>query len=85
MVFIYFSLCFILVVVICYSEYKRYSGDYGTKVPPLPIPNREVKLRHADGTAQVGEAVFKEEWNPPQVETYCGGFFCLYMCLLMSK
>ena len=34
---------------------KRYSGDYGTKVPPLPIPNREVKLRHADGTAQVGE------------------------------
>ena len=35
--------------------YMRYSGDYGTKVPPLPIPNREVKLRHADGTAQVGE------------------------------
>ena len=35
--------------------YERYSGDYSTKVPPLPIPNREVKLRHADGTAQVGE------------------------------
>ena len=34
---------------------STYSGDYGTKVPPLPIPNREVKLRHADGTAQVGE------------------------------
>ena len=38
-----------------YCLYMRYSGDYGTKVPPLPIPNREVKLRHADGTAQVGE------------------------------
>ena len=36
-------------------EKKRNSGDYSTKVPPLPIPNREVKLRHADGTAQVGE------------------------------
>ena len=28
-----------------------YSGDYSTEVPPLPIPNREVKLSHADGTA----------------------------------
>ena len=34
---------------------RSYSGGYGAKVPPLPIPNREVKLRHADGTAQVGE------------------------------
>ena len=28
-----------------------YSGDYSTGVPPLPIPNREVKPGHADGTA----------------------------------
>ena len=27
------------------------SGGYSTRVPPLPIPNREVKPRHADGTA----------------------------------
>ncbi len=26
-------------------------GGYGTGDPPLPIPNREVKPRHADGTA----------------------------------
>ena len=35
--------------------HKGYSGDYSTGVPPLPIPNREVKPVHADGTAQVGE------------------------------
>ena len=27
------------------------------RVPPLPIPNREVKPHHADGTAKVGEQV----------------------------
>ena len=26
-------------------------GGYSTGVPPLPIPNREVKPGHADGTA----------------------------------
>ena len=33
------------------KEEKRYSGGYSSEVPPLPIPNREVKLTHADGTA----------------------------------
>ena len=32
-----------------------YSGDYSTEVPPLPIPNREVKPYHADGTAKAEE------------------------------
>ena len=27
-----------------------YCGGYSGEVPPLPIPNREVKLTHADGT-----------------------------------
>ena len=27
------------------------SGGYSDGVPPLPIPNREVKPNHADGTA----------------------------------
>ena len=27
------------------------SGGYSAEEPPLPIPNREVKLRSADGTA----------------------------------
>ena len=34
---------------------KENQGGYSTRVPPLPIPNREVKPRHADGTAKVGE------------------------------
>ena len=32
---------------------KTY-GDYNTGVPPLPIPNREVKPGSADGTASSG-------------------------------
>ena len=26
-------------------------GGYSVRVPPLPIPNREVKPNHVDGTA----------------------------------
>ena len=37
------------------SEDVRHSGGYSVGVPPLPIPNREVKPDRADGTAQVGE------------------------------
>ncbi len=45
---------------VCYDvlyEYEKIgnSGDYSNGVPPLPIPNREVKPVHADGTASVGE------------------------------
>ena len=32
-----------------------YSGDDSIRAPPLPIPNREVKPYHADGTAKAGE------------------------------
>ena len=32
-------------------------GGYSGEVPPLPIPNREVKLTHADGTAYLGGRV----------------------------
>ena len=37
-----------------FSSCLPYSGDYSTGVPPLPIPNREVKPDHADGTASSG-------------------------------
>ena len=40
----------------------RQSGGYSPGVPPLPIPNREVKPRRADGTApqcgRVGRRLF---------------------------
>ena len=35
---------------------KRYSGGYSIGVPPLPIPNREVKPYNADGTAEMWES-----------------------------
>ena len=34
----------------------RDSGGYGGGVPPLPIPNREVKPARADGTAHPWES-----------------------------
>ena len=38
-------------------------GGYSSEVPPLPIPNREVKLANAEGTAfscgRVGSRLFK--------------------------
>ena len=45
------------------SRYLRYLGGYNVGVPPLPIPNREVKPNRADGTAfrgRVGSRHFKE-------------------------
>ena len=50
-------------------------GGYSSEVPPLPIPNREVKLTYADGTAfyggRVGSRLFKP--NPIRVR--------LFLCL----
>ena len=46
------------------SSLKRYLGGYSSGVPPLPIPNREVKPTRADGTAlhrgRVGRRRFSE-------------------------
>ena len=44
----------------------RVLGGYSNGVPPLPIPNREVKPINADGTAvkcgRVGSRHFKERF-----------------------
>ena len=37
-------------------ESVRDLGGYSNGVPPLPIPNREVKPIHADGTAEMWES-----------------------------
>ena len=34
---------------------KRFNGGYSEGVPPLTIPNREVKPLSADGTITMGE------------------------------
>ena len=31
----------------------NHSGDYSRKVPPVPIPNTEVKLSYAESTCRV--------------------------------
>ena len=40
-------------ILFCFQSIaeKSYSGGFGPGVPPLPIPNREVKPGRADGTA----------------------------------
>ena len=52
-------------VLIKPSKKKVLLGGYSSEDPPLPIPNREVKLTHADGTAylggRVGSRLFKEQ------------------------
>ena len=39
------------VIIISHSSFEVTSGGYCSGVPPLPIPNREVKPACADGTA----------------------------------
>ena len=57
------------------NQVDKDLGGYSSEVPPLPIPNREVKLANADGTAfscgRVGSRLFKT--NPQRV----GLFFVL--------
>ena len=46
----------IVIVGVLLKYTKVLLGGYSSEVPPLPIPNREVKLTNADGTAHdVGE------------------------------
>ena len=39
-----------------FTFHLRSSGGYSGGVPPLPIPNREVKPARADGTAHPWES-----------------------------
>jgi hypothetical protein len=41
------------ILVYCVSHHLKALGDYCGGVPPLPIPNREVKTASADGTARM--------------------------------
>ena len=52
----YFRYVFLMVLLVCDSHLlfagrRKLSGGYSGGVPPLPIPNREVKPACADGTA----------------------------------
>ena len=53
-------------------------GGYSSEVPPLPIPNREVKLTHADGTAYLGGRVGSRLFKPSPIRAR----FFVYICHL---
>ena len=58
---------------------RDFSGGYSDGVPPLPIPNREVKPDRADGTAHP-----RESRSPPFYKTSLetrkrlGALLCLH-------
>ena len=57
---------------------KALKGAYGPEDPPLPIPNREVKLRSADGTAPRGGRVGRRRIPGVPVTTQVAGTFLFY-------
>ena len=64
------------------QEYKRFYGGHSKEDPPVPIPNTEVKLFSADGTARatVWESRSSPYFytNPQSTEMLVGDFFCLF-------
>ena len=53
-----------------------YCGGYSGEDPPLPIPNREVKLTIADGTAPPGGRVGSCHALNDTLSSYDDGVFC---------
>ena len=64
---------------------KEISGGYCGGVPPLPIPNREVKPTCADGTAQqCGRVGSRLLLRSEALETeMSSGLFCVYPVFLL--
>ena len=60
---------------------KLISGGYSVGVPPLPIPNREVKPVRADGTAYSGR-VGRRHFSERFFKILRNLFFCL---ILLSR
>ena len=61
------------------------SGGYCGEVPPLPIPNREVKLTCADGTAmQCGRVGSRLLLSKPQISKDFWGFFVFPQILFLT-
>ena len=72
---------------------ERYSGDYGERDPPVPIPNTEVKPFSADGTwletARESRTLpdSKKEWAPRMWGLFLLGLitFILWLSQLTCK
>ena len=67
-----------------YPFRKDISGGYCGGVPPLPIPNREVKPTYADGTAmqcgRVGSRLLLEKSEALRVAIFSGLLLFCYAC-----
>ena len=80
---LFFQYVMILVIHLTGSGLKMDTtilGVYSDGVPPLPIPNREVKPVSADGTAEMWESrstpTFKKSLIPYGVRLF---FICIYL------
>ena len=67
------SLCFVTHLIIFSQDI--YCGGYSGEDPPLPIPNREVKLTIADGTAPPGGRVGSCHESYDTLSSYDDGVF----------
>ena len=56
----------------------KYLGGYSVRVPPLPIPNREVKPDNADGTADCGR-VGSRRFYQGKLVNICSQAFSFFM------
>ena len=63
---------------ICIACSRDISGGYSDGVPPLPIPNREVKPDRADGTAHPRESRSPPFYESPEFNMNSGLSFCIY-------
>ena len=65
----------LLVKIACSND---ISGGYSDGVPPLPIPNREVKPDRADGTAHPRESRSPPFYESLEFNMNSGLSFCIY-------
>ena len=72
----------LLVKIACSND---ISGGYSDGVPPLPIPNREVKPDRADGTAHPRESRSPPFYESPEFIMNSGLSFCIYHLTGLSQ
>ena len=63
----------------------KYCGGYSGEDPPLPIPNREVKLTSADGTAPPGGRVGSCRFSESPIGIVQSGILFLFPFLRLIK
>ena len=71
----------LLVKIACSND---ISGGYSDGVPPLPIPNREVKPDRADGTAHPRESRSPPFYESPEFNMNSGPFYVSTLAVLYA-